>query len=303
MSYVPGTERFFGVTNQWGRTAWFSCSLPAASDFIGVRVCQDKELTIRYLKAKGYRLPPSAPYRSLEQAKRFLDLHERIVIKPSVGERGRGVRANIGSPSALKPAISYAARQSVSGHVLLQKHLVGDEYRMLVIGGRLFAAVRRLPASVQGDGRSTIEELVQRKKRQARGLTTKSPLNAGIVKGHIGAEAMRRIPRKGEEVVFEWLRSRSLGGETEDVTDLVHPEYERILTAAASELGLVLCGFDLIIKDVTRPPAPILPLLELNAKPGFEPHVNVSAGQSRNPAPALLDHILGAATSPTPVIS
>ena len=48
------------------------------------------------------------------------------------------------------------------GAVMVERHIRGDEHRLLVIGGKLVAATRGESAWITGDGRSTVAELIDR---------------------------------------------------------------------------------------------------------------------------------------------
>ena len=50
--------------------------------------------------------------------------------------------------------------------VVIESVIEGELYRLLTVGGRFFAASRRLPAQVTGDGQATVRELVERANQQ-----------------------------------------------------------------------------------------------------------------------------------------
>ena len=52
-------------------------------------------------------------------------------------------------------------RDAGSGNVVVETYLTGNDYRVLVIGGRVAAVAERVPASVTGDGEHTVRELVE----------------------------------------------------------------------------------------------------------------------------------------------
>jgi len=45
--------------------------------------------------------------------------------------------------------------------VIVEKHIEGDDHRMLVVGGKLLVSTRRVPGGVTGDGASTVAQLIQ----------------------------------------------------------------------------------------------------------------------------------------------
>ena len=52
------------------------------------------------------------------------------------------------------------SRQSRGGDVVVESYVTGNDYRCLVIGGKVAAIAERVPASVTGDGEHTVRELV-----------------------------------------------------------------------------------------------------------------------------------------------
>ena len=74
--------------------------------------------------------------------------------RPRRPPRPRAPRTTSGPPS---PAPS---RESRSGDVVVETYVAGNDYRCLVIGGKVAAIAERVPASVTGDGEHTVRELV-----------------------------------------------------------------------------------------------------------------------------------------------
>ena len=56
--------------------------------------------------------------------------------------------------------IAFKEAKEISRLVIVEKFITGDDYRLLVINNKLVAAAKRTPAHVIGDGKSTIQELV-----------------------------------------------------------------------------------------------------------------------------------------------
>ena len=81
-----------------------------------------------------------------------------VVVKPRKGNQGRGVSVALRTREAVLAAYDYARLQE--DEILVERHVEGCDFRLLVIGGRLISAARRVPPSVIGDGQHTINELV-----------------------------------------------------------------------------------------------------------------------------------------------
>jgi len=81
-----------------------------------------------------------------------------LVIKPINGNHGRGITANLNNWEETLEA--FKAAKEVSKSVIVERYIAGDDYRLLVIDYKLVAAAKRTPAGVTGNGKSTIQELI-----------------------------------------------------------------------------------------------------------------------------------------------
>ena len=82
------------------------------------------------------------------------------VVKPLDGNHGRGVHLDLRSEEAVRAAFPGALSQSRSGDVVVETYVAGNDYRCLVIGGKVAAIAERVPAAVTGDGEHTVRQLV-----------------------------------------------------------------------------------------------------------------------------------------------
>src|SRR5205085_12166441 len=64
------------------------------------------------------------------------------------------------SEETVRAAFQGAVDQSRAGDVVVETYVAGNDYRCLVIGGKVAAIAERVPASVTGDGEHTVRELV-----------------------------------------------------------------------------------------------------------------------------------------------
>jgi cyanophycin synthetase len=58
--------------------------------------------------------------------------------------------------------VAFAAAKKVSNSVIVEKYIVGEDFRLLVINYKLVAAAKRTAAHVKGDGKSTIQQLIDK---------------------------------------------------------------------------------------------------------------------------------------------
>ena len=105
------------------------------------------------------------------------DIGVPVVVKPYDGNHGRGVFTNLTTREEVETA--YAVAMEEGSGVIVERFIPGNEHRLLVVGGRVAAAAMGETASVVGDGKSTIEELIESQINSdpRRGSTEDHPLN------------------------------------------------------------------------------------------------------------------------------
>ncbi len=168
----------------------------------------------------------SSPEEAVEAAE---EIGYPVVIKPQYGNQGRGVATNLQCKEQVIAA--YAAARQEGSSIICEKHAPGDDYRLLIIGGKLIAAARREPAHVIGDGTHTIKELINiinqdpRRGEDHATCLSKIPLDA-ISLAVVTEQGFtpQSIPPAGLKVLIRRNANLSTGGTASDVTDNCHPE-------------------------------------------------------------------------------
>ena len=129
---------------------------------IGVDIASDKSLTNSLLSSAGLPVPRSAVVRSADDAvAAAVKIGYPVVVKPLDGNHGRGVSLDLRTEEDVRRAFQPAWDQSTGGDVVVESFVHGNDYRVLVIGGKLAAVAERVPAGVKGDGEHTVRELVE----------------------------------------------------------------------------------------------------------------------------------------------
>ena len=120
---------------------------------IAVDIARDKKLTNRLLDSAGLPVPRAEVVETEDDAVAAARrLGYPCVIKPLDGNHGRGVALDLRDEAAVRAAWPETLRQSRGGDVVVESYITGNDYRCLVIGGKLAAVAERVPASVTGDG-------------------------------------------------------------------------------------------------------------------------------------------------------
>jgi len=140
-----------------------------------------------FLGTLGFPVPKGDIVISLEGARAVArDIGYPVAVKPVVGHKGIGVTADVRDSEELKFAFGRALDaigEEQSKQVIVEKSIAGADFRLLCVNGRFVAATERRPASVIGDGQSTIDELIKRENRlSARWDTPTSSLSTALHK-------------------------------------------------------------------------------------------------------------------------
>ncbi|RZS78252.1 cyanophycin synthetase [Pigmentiphaga kullae] len=254
----------------------------------------DKDLTKSLLQACGVPVPQGRAVESKEDAwEAAQEIGLPVVVKPSDGNHGRGVFLDLRTREAIETAFGVASGEG-SG-VIVERCVPGNEHRLLVVGDRMVAAARGKTASVIGDGRSTIQQLIgsQLNSDPRRGNTEEHPLNLVALDSAARIELERQgydgdsIPPAGEEVLIQ-----RNGNVAFDVTDEVHPSVAAHVRLAARIVGLDIAGVDLVVEDISRPlEEQGGAIVEVNAGPGLLMHLKPADGKPRPVGRAIVDHL------------
>ncbi len=271
----------------------------AESDRTGViaeQIAQDKELTRFLLYSVGVPVPEGRPVSDADDAwEAAEDLGGPVVVKPRDGNHGRGVATNLTTRAQVLAA--YANARDEGQEVLVERFAPGDDYRLLVVGGRLVAAARRDPAHVVGDGISTIIQLVERENEDPRRGEDHATALSKMEIGPIALGVLREqgftpesVPPAGVRVLIRRNANLSTGGTATDVTDLVHPEVAARAVEAAQAVGLDIAGIDVVATDISQPLEEQGGIIvEVNAGPGLRMHLEPSHGTPRPVGQAIID--------------
>ncbi len=168
---------------------------------------------------------------------------------------------------------------------LVQQPVSGRDYRLVVLDKRIISAYERIPLSIVGDGRSSIKQLLRRKQKQFVASSWDTRLD--LTDPRLGRKLARQglnlhsIPANGEMIYLLDNANLSTGGDSVDVTDLVHPSFRRLAINLTRDMGLRLCGVDLMIDgDISQKPGTYW-VLEINSAPGLDHYVKTGPKQER----------------------
>ena len=233
--------------------------------------------------SKSWAKALGTPRRSLDAAYTYArKIGFPVVVKPNSGSQGAGV------------SIVYTKREFTTAMqrifkadrvALVQKPVHGKDYRLVVLDKKVISAYERIPLCVLGDGTSTIRKLLQIKQKHFIASSRDTRINIddpriAIKLKHLG-RTFRSVPAKGEQVFLLDNANLSTGGDSVDVTDTVHPEFKKCAVNLTRDMGLRLCGVDLMVDgDISQKPQTFW-VLEINSAPGLDHYAKIGKAQEK----------------------
>ena len=271
---------------------------------IGEAIAQDKLLTKSILAPCGIPVPEGQVVATADEAWKVAQaLGAPVVIKPKNGNQGRGVSVNLTTEGATRAAFD-AARQE-GDVIIIERYVTGLDYRFLVVKDQLVAAARRQAASVMGDGRHTIAELVQEANLDPRRGEGHATVLSKLRLDDIALDVLRdqglsadSVPQPGLTVVLRRNANLSTGGSATDVTDEVAPEVAARVVEAAKLVGLDIAGIDVVAPCVNQPLEQTGgAIVEVNAAPGLRMHIAPSKGKPRPVGQAIVSSLFASGSN------
>lgn len=263
---------------------------------IAVDLSCDKMATKSILLQGGVPVPRGEIVRTEEEVMHlFKKLACPLAIKPANGNQGKGVSINLIEEKQVKTA--FALAKNYSEQVLLEESLSGKDYRLLVINGKLVAAAERKPPFIKGDGKHSIEKIIEQFNQDPlRGEGHEKPLTKIKIDPALLLILARKnltlksIPPRGAIIYLRENGNLSTGGLPIDVLEQVHPFNAWLAVRCASLLGLDIAGIDIVATDIS------LPLdknsggvIEINAAPGIRMHLPPLTNKGNKVGEAIVD--------------
>lgn len=271
-------------------------TISSHTNSIAVDIAGSKEETKQLLRDAAIPVPDGKMIRTEAELEETIDsLGYPLVIKPADGNQGKGATIGITTREGSLKGLQVAKKFSDS--VIVEKYISGFDYRFLVINYKFVAAAKRTPAAVTGDGKSTIQELIDivnqdpcRGSGHEKTLTSikVDEITLGILQDH--GLTLQSVLKENQTLYLKRTANLSTGGTATDVTDIVHPDNIWIAEHIARIVGLDICGIDIMAKDIVTPITQNGgAVLEVNAAPGFRMHMAPTSGIPRNVAAPVVD--------------
>ncbi|MCR9140340.1 MAG: hypothetical protein NXI27_30530 [Alphaproteobacteria bacterium] len=170
----------------------------------------------------------------------------RFVVKPYDGSLARDTYIDQTADEVLALAKNFPADK-----FMLEEFVSGPEYRFTVVDGHCVGVFERRAPHVVGDGRATVEQLIEQKNkvRENNPFLSPKPIDANKLfddeehRNHV----LSRIPENEEVVTLSNLQRVGAGGEPWDMSEEMPQAFKDIAIAVCDSIRARNAGIDIII--------------------------------------------------------
>lgn len=285
------------ITFKSGRRTYFRYNTLDLNPVGASDVAKDKDYANFFMAKLGYPVVPGSKTFFRNDWKMAINARNRgidaayihalrlgfpVIVKPNSGSQGTDV-ALVHTKRAFYRAVRAVFKNDRI--VLVQKPVFGKDYRIVVLDGDVISAYERIPLSVVGDGKRTVHELLLMKQRSFSRIKrdTQIALDDPRIAEKLARNGytLESIVPKDEKVFLLDNANLSSGGDAVDVTDIVHPVYRALAVSLTRDMGLRLCGVDLMVNgDISKAPNQYW-ILEINAAPGLDHYARSGNDQQK----------------------
>ncbi|MDB9304543.1 cyanophycin synthetase [Nodularia spumigena CS-591/12] len=282
MQYGYGKKQVRGIATT------FDCDSHLDSDF----TTRKDECKI-FMQTLGLPIPfGDIVFSEKEAFEVAKEIRYPVAVKPVVGHKGIGVTAGVKNSRELISAYTSALAaipEDQPTRIIVEKSISGTDFRLLCVNGKFVAAIERRPASVTGDGYSTIAELIRAENRQpARLDTPTSPMSkiqcdeAMEIYLEEQGFSLDSVIKKGRTVYLRKVANLSAGGISIDATSTIHHDNIILAQDIAQHFRLTCLGVDVMAENLSESwkTNSNFAILEINAAPGILMHLNPAIGES-----------------------
>ncbi len=281
ITYKNGIRRYF---------RWTTVDLNpvGASD-----LARDKDYSKIFMNKMGYPVIPWKKFYSdrwaniigsdqtIDKAWEYAqDVGLPVFLKPNSRSQGTGVTKVFTKREFFK---SFKSIIKIDNVILVEQPIMGKDYRVVVLDNEVISAYERIPLTITGDGKTTILNLLHRKQKQHKALGRDSTFSEHderlIATLKRKKYTMETVLSKDQSLQLLYNANLSTGGDSVDVTKNIHPFYKKMAIQLTKDMGLRICGVDLLIcGDITTATKDWC-IIEINAAPGLDHYAAIGKEQ------------------------
>ncbi|MCM0589411.1 MAG: cyanophycin synthetase [Gloeotrichia echinulata CP02] len=276
-----------------GNHSFFSFTKFNINGFGSAGIAKDKACSSFFLKKFGYKVPDGKTFfndklcrkiqtlRNIDEGFLYAkELGFPVIVKPLNLSQGKLV-AKVYNRQEYYQVAKKILRINLG--FIVERFHIGNDYRVLVLDQEVIAAYQRIPLFIVGDDQSTILELLHQKQRT---MIKNGRKMFDIEDFRIKKKLQRQkltfdsvIPQ--DNIVYLLDNANlSSGGEAIDVSETIHPDFQKLAIQITKDMGLRLAGVDIITSDITKPMINYT-IIEVNSAPGLSNYAAIGELQTQ----------------------
>lgn len=261
-----------------------------------VEIARDKGYAKFFLKKFGYKTIKGQTFYKKE-------LNDSLNKNKRGIEQGLSYAKKLGFPVIVKP--NNLSQGSLVGKIynahdyyalarkiftktpvlLIEEYCPGNDYRIVVLDNQVISAYQRIPLNIIGDGKSTIKKLLEKKQkyfaRTGRDTIIKLDDFRLIMNLKQRRLSFNSIIPENKIIYLLDNANLSTGGDAIDVTKKIHHDFTKLAINITKDMGLRLCGVDLITKDIITQKLSDYVIIEINGAPGLDNYAAMGKEQNK----------------------
>jgi len=288
------------ITFKNGKRSYFRYNTLDLNPQGSSEIARDKDYANFFMGKLGYPIVPESkaffskawgqaigkPEQNIDTAYKYAkQIGFPVIIKPNSGVQGICVSL-VQNKAEFYQATAEVFKQDRI--VLVQKQVIGQDFRLVVLNEEVIATYERTPLCVAGDGKLSIAKLLSQKQAEFAQIERRVKIEAIMPQiilklKHQGLN-LQSILAKNQQVFLLDNANLSTGGDMRDASDEVHTDFKNLAINLTKDMGLRLCGVDLIVNgDISKPTDEALDfwVLEVNASPGLDHYTKLGGLQMK----------------------
>src|SRR5699024_7044095 len=297
IDFCPKKLNYFGrlySLSSKNKTHYFFQSRGDTTTREAVSIAREKESTKEFLKKKNLPIIDGESFskevKNDEIKLKAQKIGYPLIVKPSNGSLSKGVIIDIQNEEELDQALKEVRENLGYKSIIVERYFQGEDIRMYVIEDEVVAAIKRIPASVTGDGIHTIEQLISLKNKsrehnpylKARPIKINKETKSVLKKQNL---SLNYVLEKDNTILVKKKSTLTQGVNLEDITDSIPEGFKRIAIESIKAIpGLKHASIDMLSNDKE------VRILEVNSSANISMHLFPTIGKSRNVPAAIVDY-------------
>lgn len=245
--------------------------------------CNNKNITSNILRKNNIPVPKFYLWNKKQTILNNINninknINFPLVVKPTNGKHGHGVKTNIKNNNDLKKHIRFLLSTiSKKNNIIIEEQISGNEFRVTVFNGDIIGIVKKNSPYVIGNNINTLSELINEHKH-----SVYKPHNIDtnlLRKQNVNLETI--IPAN-KKIILSRVNNISNGANPTNIPlNMVHVDNIYMFKQINQIFKKNITGIDYISENISLPYYNTGSIIEVNTLPGITSHVIVSNDDER----------------------